>query len=158
MQIRATFLTRIINLTLIYANLNSIAIWKENYGSVFEKDFDKAWLRESWLSRNIVEFFYYLILSVTECSLVLMCLIQARSFVWKIYDSDHSLNCILLYFLEGTDSRKQLLFSEHENKEILGNTAFNCGKQKQIPDIEVKNYTKFPWINSYITISKISSL
>lgn len=35
-------------------------------------------------------------------------------------------------------------YSEHENKEILGNTAFNCGKQKQIPDIEIKNDTKFP--------------
>lgn len=48
------------------------------------------------------------------------------------------------FFSRKNKFKKQLLFCEYENKAILGNTAFNCGKQKLISEAELKNSTKFP--------------
>lgn len=64
-----------------------------------------------------MEVFHHLLPNVTKYSLVLVCLNAGKIFTGKLHISDHSLNYIFLSLLEGTDSRKQLLFSEHENNK-----------------------------------------
>lgn len=113
------------NWTLIYSTLKYIYFLLGEIALFLRRMFlQSIGLRNNWLTNDIVELFPHLLLDVIKYSLILVCLNTGKNFIWEMHASDDSLNYIFLCLLEGADSRKQLLFNEHEDKSNFGKHSF----------------------------------